>query len=114
MVVTFAAAPMLALFEREVGLGYAYYGDPERGAYDALGFGRGSAARVWLHPRVLARYAQLIARGRRPRPPQDDTLQLGGDVLAAPDGTIEWIHRSAGPDDRPSPVAILAAARGRQ
>ncbi len=112
--VTFAGPPMLALFEREIGLGYAYYGDPERRAYEALGFGRGSAARVWLHPRVLARYAQLLARGRRPRPPQDDTLQLGGDVLAGPDGRIEWVYRSKGPDDRPSPGAILAAAAARR
>lgn len=108
--VTFAEAPLLAAFEREVGLGFAYYGDPGRGAYEALGFGRASRARVWLHPRVLARYAQLLARGRRPRPPQEDTLQLGGDVLADPDGRIEWVYRSAGPEDRPSAAAILAAA----
>lgn len=108
--VTFAAAPLLAGFEREVGLGFTYYGDPGRGAYEALGFGRASTARVWMHPRVLARYAQLLARGRRPRPPQDDALQLGGDVLADAEGHIEWVYRSVGPEDRPSPAAILAAA----
>ena len=109
-VVTFAAAPMLALFERELGLPYAYYGDPERSTYDALGFGRASKARVWLDPRVWLRYGQLIARGRRPRPPQDDAQQLGGDVLVDADGRVEWIYRSAGPEDRPSAEEILRAA----
>jgi len=110
VVVTFAAAPMLALFAREVGLGYAYYGDPERAAYGALGFTRGSARRVWLDPRVWRRYAALLARGRRPRAPGEDTLQLGGDVLADAEGRIEWVYRSTGPEDRPSAAAILAAA----
>ena len=105
---------MLALFEREVGLGYAYYGDPDRAAYEALGFARGSRARVWLDPRVWRRYAELLARGRRPRAPGEDTLQLGGDVLAGADGRIEWVYRSTGPEDRPSPAAILAAASGRR
>lgn len=111
--VTFAPAGMLALFERELGLDVSYYGDPERHAYDRLGFGRGSVARVWLDPRVWRRYAGLIARGRRPRPPGDgeDTLQLGGDVLADARGRIEWVYRSTGPEDRPGLAEIVSATR---
>ena len=109
-VVTFAQAPMLALFERGLDLPFAYYGDPERAAYDALGFGRASKARVWLDPRVWARYGQLLARARRPRAPQGDTEQLGGDVLVDAAGRIEWIYRSTGPEDRPSVGQILSAS----
>ncbi len=110
--VTFAPAPLLAAFERELGLPVRYYGDPERLAYAALGFGRGSTARVWLDPRVWRRYAGLIARGRRPRAPGEgeDTLQLGGDVLADAGGRIEWVYRSTGPEDRPSLAEIVRAA----
>lgn len=113
VVVTFAIAPLLALFERELALdGVAYYGDPDRAAYAALGFGRGSVARVWLDPRVIAGYARLLARGRRARAPRQDTLQLGGDVLVDAAGRIEWVYRSAGPDDRPGVPEILRAAAG--
>lgn len=113
-VVTFAAAPALAAYERELGLRLRFFGDPERAAYAAFGFGRASSARVWLHPAVWGRYAALIARGRPPRPPaaHDDVRQLGGDVLAGADGRVEWVHRSSGPEDRPSPAAILSAAAG--
>jgi len=109
-VVTFAQPPMLQLFERELGLPFAYYGDPDRDAYRALGFGRASKARVWLDPRVWARYGALLARGRRPKAPQGDTEQLGGDVLLDAAGRIEWIYRSAGPEDRPSVAQILSAS----
>ncbi len=109
--ITFAQAPMLALFARELALDLPLYGDPDRGAYAAFGFERGSVARVWLDPRVIASYAGLLARGRRPRPPEQDTLQLGGDVLVGEDGRVRWIYHSRGPEDRPS-VAEIVAARG--
>jgi hypothetical protein len=106
--VTFAIPQMLELFERELDLGFPVYGDPDRAAYEAFGFGRGSIARVWLDPRVWARYARLLASGRRLRRAEQDTLQLGGDVVAA-GGTVRWVYRSRGPEDRPS-VEQLAAA----
>lgn len=111
--VSFAPADVLSAFERELGLPYRYYGDPERRAYEAFGFGRASVARAWLHPRVLARYAALLARGRRIRRPGQDTLQLGGDVLLSAHGVVEWVHRSRGPEDRPSVQALLRAGRAR-
>ncbi len=113
MCVTFAAPPLLGAFARELGLeGVSLLGDPGRATYAAFGFERASWARVWLDPRVWARYASLLARGRRPRAPGEDTLQLGGDVVLDGEGRVAWIYRSAGPEDRPA-LAELRAARAR-
>lgn len=102
IVVTFAPAALLAAFEREVKLGLATYGDPDRALYAAIGFGRASWARVWLHPRVIASYAQLIARGRRPQPARQDPLQLGGDIVVDAEQRLTWRYAGKGPDDRPT------------
>jgi hypothetical protein len=83
--------------------------DPDRRAYGAFGFGRGTILRVWLDPRVWVRYAQLVLRGRRPEPAAEDTLQLGGDVLLDADGRVAWIYRSRGPEDRPTVARVQAA-----
>jgi len=111
--VTFAAPPLLRAFARELGLeDVMLLGDPARATYFAFGFERASWARVWLDPRVWARYASLLARGRRPRAPEQDTLQLGGDVVLDAEGRVAWIYRSSGPEDRPA-LAELRAARAR-
>jgi hypothetical protein len=112
VVISFAIPEMLRLYRDELALGdVRLLSDVERAAYAAFGFGRAAAARVWLDPRVWWTYVGLLARGRRPQPPQDDTLQLGGDVLVDRGGRIRWIHRSRGPEDRPSLDALLAARR---
>jgi hypothetical protein len=109
--VTFAPGWMLRGFAAELP-GLALYGDVDRALYRALGFGRGSFARVWLDPRVWARYARLLAGGRRVAGrPDQDTLQLGGDAVVAPGGEITWLYRSRGPDDRPPVDAIVRASR---
>jgi hypothetical protein len=102
IVISFTAPQMLGRFEDELRLGLEMFADPERAAYDALGFGRGSVGRVWLHPRVWMRYARLLAGGARFRGAQGDTLQLGGDAVLDAEGRLAWIHRSTGPEDRPS------------
>jgi hypothetical protein len=107
--ISFAAPPLLAAFERELKLGVPLYGDPSRAAYGAFGFERGSVARVWLDPRVWASYTSLLARGRRLHRPQEDTLQLGGDVVLDADLGVRWIYRSRGPEDRPSVDRLIAA-----
>lgn len=110
VVVSFARPASLAAYRDRFGLGdVLLLSDPERLAYAAFGFDRGSVARVWLDPRVWLRYAGLLARGRRLEATDDDTLQLGGDVLVAPDGRVRWIYRSTGPEDRPTPAALLRA-----
>lgn len=109
VVVGFAAPQSLAAYQHRQGLDeLLVLSDPERRAYRAFGFDRGSVARVWLDPRVWRRYAQLIRRGRRIERSNEDTLQLGGDVLIDPGGRTRWIYRSSGPEDRPSIEAIRA------
>jgi len=109
--ITFAEPSLLAAFQRELGLGIPLFADPGRAAYEAFGFGRGSVRRVWLHPRVWLSYARLLARGRRPRLYRQDTLQLGGDAVLDRAGVVRWIHRGAGPDDRPAVATVAAQLR---
>jgi len=109
--VTFAKPPLIKAFEREMDLPLPIFGDPERHAYRAMGFERASWRRVWLEPRVWARYAVLLSRGRRAKPVDQDTQQLGGDVVLDREGRITWIYRSDGPEDRPPVERVLAAMR---
>jgi hypothetical protein len=103
VVVAFAPGESLVRYQHRQRLDrLLVLSDPDRKAYEAFGFGRGSVLRVWLDPRVWARYLGLVLRGHRPEPAHDDTLQLGGDAIADAEGRITWIHRSRGPEDRPS------------
>jgi len=110
VVVAFAPRESLAGYQHRQQLDHIQVlSDPDRRAYRAFALGRGTLLRVWLHPRVWVRYAQLVLRGRRPEPAHEDTLQLGGDALIGADGRIAWIYRSRGPEDRPSLARIEAA-----
>lgn len=82
--------------------------DEDRRAYEAVGFGRASLARVW-GLRAAVRYARLAAGGqwRSLRRPVDDTRQLGGDILIDASGRVAWWFRGAGPDERPSVETML-------
>ena len=103
VVVAFTPPESLVGYQRRQRLDHLLVlSDPDRRAYEAFGLGRGSVVRVWVDPRVWARYVRLVARGWRPEAAHQDTLQLGGDVLIDSDGHIEWIYRSRGPEDRPS------------
>ena len=102
VVISFAKPASLAAYRERFGFeGAELLSDEERAAYAAFGFDRGSAARVWLSPKVWLRYARLLRAGRRLERPEEDTLQLGGDVLVDR-GRATWVHRSAGPEDRPA------------
>jgi hypothetical protein len=110
VVVAFAAPESLRGYQHRQQLDdLLVLSDPDRHAYRAFGFGRGTALRVWLDPRVWARYAQLVLRGWRPEHANEDTLQLGGDALLDAEGRIAWIYRSRGPEDRPSVARIQTA-----
>ncbi len=112
VVISFASPASLARYRDRFDLGDAtLLSDRDRAAYNAFGFGRAAAARVWLDPRVWWRYAQLIARGRHPEPLEDDALQLGGDVLCDEHGRITWIYRSRGPEDRPTIETLVKERR---
>ncbi len=98
----------------DVDLVFPLLVDETRAAYRAWGLRRSSIAGVWLDPRVWWRYVSLVARGARLRAIGGDTLQLGGDFVIDPEGTVHWA-RPQRRDDRP-PVAALvrevhAAAR---
>jgi hypothetical protein len=111
-VVAFASPAALAAYQRRSGLSdVLLLSDERRAAYSAFGFGRGSLARVWLHPGVWWRYARLIAGGRRLERPHGDLLQLGGDVLLDAEGRVRWVHRSRGPEDQPRIAEVEAAVR---
>jgi alkyl-hydroperoxide reductase/thiol specific antioxidant family protein len=109
IVVSFAPPPRLAAYEFELRLGLPLYSDAERGLYRALGFGRASVARAWLHPKVWGRYGVLLARGRRLHRPEEDTLQLGGDAVFDADARLRWLYSSRGPEDRPSVDDLIVA-----
>lgn len=63
-----------------------------------------------LRWRSLKYYLYLVFQKRRKvlTPTNKDLLQLGGDVLVDPSGTIRMHHRSEDPADRPSIDEILA------
>jgi hypothetical protein len=79
--------------------------DRDRRAYQAWGLERGSVLGIWGDPRVWARYGRALAGGVRLRRPGTDTLQLGGDFVVDPAGTVVYA-RPQQRDDRP-PVAEL-------
>lgn len=109
--ITFAEPWSLRGFERRLRLPIDFYADPSREVYAAFGIGRGSIARVWLHPKVWARYARLLAAGRRTSRSGQDTLQLGGDAVLDARGRVRWIYRGRGPDDRPDPRKVVEEVR---
>lgn len=113
VLVTFTDADSLAAYVARQGLPFPVLRDPERLAYRAYGFSRGSIARVWGW-RTLRRYLEIVrARGwsvlRRAAGPTEDTLQLAGDVVVAPDGRLSWAYWGDGPADRPTVDALVNA-----
>jgi hypothetical protein len=79
--------------------------DLPRRSYRGWGLRRAPWWRVWLDPQVWRRYAGLLLAGERIRGAGRDTLQLGGDFVVAPDGTVAYA-RAQERDDRP-PVGEL-------
>ena len=84
--------------------------DTDRSAYRAFGLGRGSVARIW-GLRAAKRYVEIFrSQGfSRPGRATEDTLQLGGDFIIDPDGTLVYGFWGEGPDDRPSAQTLYDA-----
>lgn len=112
VLVTFTDRGQASAYRRRRGLGIPVLVDPDRAAYRAYGLGRGSVWRVWGW-RALRRYVELFpANGLGGlRRPTEDTLQLGGDFVVAPDGTLAWGFWGDGPDDRPSVDELIDATQ---
>ena len=113
VLVTFSAPEMAAHYQADHNLPFAVLRDPDRAAYRAFGLGRGPVRRVYGW-RALQRYVQIFRRDGLGgwRRPVEDTLQLGGDFVVSPDGTLIWGHWGEGPDDRPDVDELITAVKG--
>lgn len=113
VLITFSEAAVAETYKSAQGLPFPVLVDPDRRSYRAFGLGRGSVARVYGW-RALKRYVEIVrSEGVGVlRRPTEDTLQLGGDFVVGPDGTLVWGFWGAGPEDRPS-VDELISAIGR-
>ena len=102
--ITFSDPARLESYRQRHDLPFPILIDADRSAYRAYGLERGSVGRVWGR-RAGRRYWELIRRDGLGalRRPTEDTLQLGGDFVIAPDGTLAWGFWGEGPDDRPDP-----------
>jgi len=110
VLVTFTKPEFVELYNSDHSLGYEVLIDPERIAYRSYGLGRGSLTRIW-GLRSARRYLELIrADGIAGlQRPVEDTRQLGGDFIVAPDGTLAYGFWGKGPDDRPSVDELVHA-----
>src|SRR5437868_5754516 len=85
--------------------------DEGRTVYKAYGMRVGSLREIYS-PEVIAKYARLIRGGWKLQMKSDeDTRQLGGDVIVGPDGRVILAHCSKNQADRPSVETLVAAIR---
>ncbi len=102
IVITFADdVSRLNAYRAHLGIDFPLLANPDRSLYDAVGAGRGSLRQVWS-PGTIAMYARLLRRGRRLRPPHEDTRQLGADLLIDETGHLRNTWLPQGPDLRPT------------
>jgi peroxiredoxin len=95
-------------YQARNGLALPILRDTDRSVYRSFGLGRGSFTDVWNWSTITT-YASLLRRGGRLEQATEDTRQLGGDFVIAPDGTLAWAHWGSGPADRPDVDAVIAA-----
>ena len=109
---TFTSADNLQQYVDKHQLPFTVLRDPDRHGYRAFGLGRGSVGRVWGW-RAGLRYLQLLRSGggKRLERPTEDTLQLGGDFVIGPDGTLVYGFWGEGPDDRPTVDQLFDAVK---
>ena len=85
--------------------------DEERAVYKAYGMRVGSIRDIY-GPDTIRKYAELIRKGMKMRLKTDeDTRQLGGDVIIGPDGRVILAHCSKNQADRPRVDTLVAAIR---
>ena len=112
VLLTFTTAELLDGYQERRDLSLPILIDGNRDVYAAYGLGRGSFGRIWGWA-TLRRYAQILRRSGRGMtdlvPATEDTRQLGGDFVIAPDGRLSWGYWSAGPADRPSVNDVFEA-----
>ena len=111
--VTFTTPDEAAAYQQRRQLPFPILIDEDRTVYRAYGLGRGSFLDVWGW-RAVRRYWQILrpsGPGSRHdlQPTSEDTRQLGGDMVIAPDGRLAWGHWSLNSSDRPSVDEIVHA-----
>lgn len=84
--------------------------DQPRETYDGWGLPRARRRDIWLDTNVYKVHWRLLRAGEKLRPGGTDVLQLGGDFIIAPDGTIAYA-RPQRRDDRPPVGELLKVAR---
>ena len=111
VIVTFTEPKNLRAYQERHNLAStSFIVDPGRSAYRAFGLGRGAVTRIW-GLRAAKRYLEIFRDDSFSRPgrPTEDTLQLGGDFIIDPEGTIVYGFWGEGPDDRRSAESIRDA-----
>ena len=112
VLLTFTTPDLLDEYQQRRDLSLPILIDGNRDAYAAYGLGRGRLSRIWGWA-TIRRYAQILRRSGRGMADlvsaTEDTRQLGGDFVVAPDGRLSWGYWSKGPADRPAVNEILDA-----
>ena len=104
VLLTFTTADELEEYQRRRELAIPILIDANRDVSAAYGLGRGRIGRIWGWA-TIRRYAQILRSSDRGMADltsaTEDTRQLGGDFVIAPDGRLAWGYWSEGPADRP-------------
>jgi hypothetical protein len=103
IVVGHGTAEELALHHADLPHEFVVVADPDQALYGAfetkrLRSGWRLRIKVTSIPLLLRHHLRggtLIREGQ-------DLLQLGGDAIVDPDGSVRWLHLSTQPDDRPT------------
>ncbi len=113
VLITFTDRSNLAAYQSRNALPFPLLIDADRASYRAYGLGRGSVARIWGW-QAARRYLEIFRRNGLGglRRPTEDSLQLGGDFVVAPDGTLAYGFWGQGPDDRPDVDDLIEAVAG--
>jgi hypothetical protein len=108
ILIGFSPPGPLAAIARHLGWPGRVLADQHRVLYRRLEVGRAPLWQVYS-PGTLATYAVMMARGRRPARPVEDTRQLGADAIMV-DGIVRRLWRPRTPNDRPPAAEVIAAA----
>lgn len=113
VVVSFAPAERLVLYQQKHQWPFPIFGDPERAAYAHFGLERLPWRRVFSPSTIKFYTGALLKGGKLHNYGRDDYRQSGGDFVVDRTGKILFAHRSHDPADRPTVRQLLAAVSER-
>ena len=114
VLLTFTTADLLDGYQERRDLSLPILIDGNRDVYAAYGLGRGASAESGAGRRFAAMPRSCDGRDAAwltSIAATEDTRQLGGDFVVAPDGRLSWGYWSAGPADRPSVNDVFDAVQ---